>query len=62
MSKTKKTFRNEDRGYWDDEDNNYNSLARDADRRKEKRLVNVLRSKNIKDLLAMEEDEEDDYY
>jgi hypothetical protein len=56
MSKTKKTFRND----WDDEDNNYNSFARDADRRKEKHLKNAIRSKNIKSLLEMEDDEDYD--
>lgn len=58
MSKSKKNFRYEDRDY--SEDNELDSSTQyfmDKEKRKNKRLVNVLRSKNIADLLEMEEDE-----
>ena len=59
MSKSKINVRKIERDYVDEE-NNYHSKLQDKEKRKNKRLVNVLRSKNITGLLEMEEDEEYD--
>jgi hypothetical protein len=59
MSKSKINVRKIERDYVDEETNYHNKLQ-DKEKRKNKRLVNVLRSKNIAGLLEMEEDEEYD--
>jgi hypothetical protein len=57
MSKSRKNFSNEEgRDFWD-EDNYGSSYIENKEKRKNKRLVNVLRSKNIQDLLSIEEDD-----
>jgi hypothetical protein len=56
MSKSKKIYKDLD-GY--DEDEYLDNILRDRERRKNKRLTNALRSKNINDLMRLEEDEED---
>jgi|LakMenEpi03Aug12_release.lakeMendotaPanAssembly.Ray.scaffolds.fasta_scaffold3107391_2 hypothetical protein len=57
MSKNKKNYIDQLDGY--DEDEYRKNVLRDQERRKNKRLANALRSKNIKDLMYLEEDEED---
>jgi hypothetical protein len=57
MSKNKKNYIDQLDGY--DEDEYRKNILRDQERRKNKRLANALRSKNIKDLMYLEEDEED---
>jgi hypothetical protein len=57
MSKNKKNYIDPLDGY--DEDEYRKNILRDQERRKNKRLANALRSKNIKDLMYLEEDEED---
>ena len=57
MSKSKKIYKDLD-GY--DEDEYLDNILRDRERRKNKRLTNALRSKNINDLMRLEEDEEDE--
>lgn len=54
MSRSKKSVKDLD---WDDDDD-FASVERDKERRKNKRLANALRSKNITDLLRLEEDED----
>lgn len=56
MSKSK--GRNKERDYYDGDDD-FRSVVRDKERRKNKRLTNAIRSKNIDDLLELEEDEPD---
>lgn len=56
MSKSKKIYKDPDIY---DEDEYLDNILRDRERRKNKRLANALRSKNINDLMRIEEDEED---
>jgi hypothetical protein len=58
MSKTKKNFRVEEKGYWD-EDTDYHKIENNQQKRKNKRLVNILRSRNIQGLLDMEDEDEE---
>lgn len=56
MSKSKKNIRRE----WHDEDeDDFVMVERDRERRKNKRLTNALRSKNIDDLMRLHDEEED---
>ena len=54
MSKSKKTFEHE----WNEEMDS-REIEDNRLKRKNKRLVNLLRSKNITDILRLEEDGED---
>lgn len=56
MSKSKKSVR---RDWFEEEDEDFSVLSKDRERRKNKRLTNALRSKNIDDLMRLEEDEEE---
>jgi len=56
MSKSKKNIRRE---WYDDDEDDFIMVERDRERRKNKRLTNALRSKNIDDLMRLEDDEED---
>lgn len=51
------------RSGWDDEDDYEYYDSRSAERhRKEKRMKNLIRSKNVDQLLEMDDDEYDDQY
>jgi hypothetical protein len=56
MSKSKKSMQ---RDWYEDDENDFSMIAKDRERRKNKRLTNALRSKNIDDLLRLEDDEEE---
>jgi hypothetical protein len=59
MSKTKKSFKSN--SWADPEDNDdydYYDYKSAKDRRRQKQLANVLRSKNIERLMELEDDEE----
>lgn len=56
MSKSKKSVR---RDWYEDDEEDFSMVSRDRERRKNKRLTNALRSKNIDDLMRIEEDEEE---
>lgn len=56
MSKTKKSYKFNDYSELDEEDHLKN--VRDQERRKNKRLANILRSKNVDLLMQLEEDED----
>ena len=55
MSKSKKSYDS-----WDDYDDYGTDYIGNQNRRKQKRLTNVLRSKNVRELMRLEEDEEDE--
>jgi hypothetical protein len=55
MSKSMKKTRRDD---YDDDNDNYGFNRETAQHRREKRLTNILRSKDIDRLMEMEEDEE----
>jgi hypothetical protein len=55
MSKSKHAKYNDSYDRWDEEDNFAN--IKDTIKRKEKKLTNILRSKNIADLIEMEDED-----
>jgi len=55
MSKSKHAKYNDSYDRWDDEETVSNT--KDAAKRKEKKLTNILRSKNIADLIEMEDED-----
>jgi|APCry1669189034_1035192.scaffolds.fasta_scaffold75819_2 hypothetical protein len=56
MSKTNKRSSFMDR--WNDEEDEFNTIDKNKDHKKQKRLVNALRSKNINHLIELEEDDD----
>ena len=56
MSKSKKIMK---RDWYEDDENDFYTIAKDREQRKNKKLTNALRSKNIDDLLRLEDDEEE---
>jgi len=57
MSKFKKKFRD----YYDDESNDYDDYIEQKSRKKLKKFERALKSRNIDELMRIE-DEEEDYY
>jgi hypothetical protein len=66
MSKSKKNFRVIEREYYDGEDINLRRLREEKNRNHEKRIQHALKTKNVNELLDLENDEDEwddeDYY
>ena len=48
--------------FWNDDEEGYYDHRSDVQKRKEKRVKNLIRSKNVDQLLEMDDDEYDDQY